>query len=575
MKHKLLAVLTLLLSYAPAAQADDDTCSFQIPEQMTIDNTTSGDDLYGSFTCDQYLINKFWKDFGFDDSWKEKGLIYQGSRHDFGFSEPCNVDLPLARTFNSLQLLRSVRAGENGFPDGPHYIFAANKIENFQTDCSHPFNGAIAGSLPIPLLSFTALYLPFFSDYSVPERAAIIAHEARHYDKSIINLSLTGHESCPWNPDYYGCDPSWEYQGPFAYQVSLLWDYATRDTIGSPALRYLSGRDANVILDVFFVKDPGFRLPPAYYCPKNRYAVSSTECAACPEGRIPNPARDACGQCPGNTVASKDGSTCEECLGNSIPSFDHDRCVDSGNFFSQPVQPVMTGGISSGFVYLPHDSDPTDSDGDGVLNGDDNCPAHSNTGQSDLDQDGTGDACDADDDGDNSPDNQDNCPSDVNADQTDGDADGLGDQCDACPEDPDNDPDHDGVCNNPVHGEGNPPPAEESIDPEVGPKDSNPQMNSSDNPGPVHGEVNPPPAEGGLDPEIVPPAPASQSDSKDDAVESDQGSSQNIPGAPGTPEGGCQLGHAISGRQANLAILFLFIAPLVLMKTIRNGVVEL
>ncbi len=39
---------------------------------------------------------------------------------------------------------------------------------------------------------------------------------------------------------------------------------------------------------------------------------------------------------------------------------------------------------------------PTDSDGDGVPDGQDNCPSTSNSNQDDFDSDGTGDACDVD-----------------------------------------------------------------------------------------------------------------------------------------------------------------------------------
>ena len=57
-----------------------------------------------------------------------------------------------------------------------------------------------------------------------------------------------------------------------------------------------------------------------------------------------------------------------------------------------------------------------------------------------------GDACEADSDGDGVTDDEDNCPATPNADQADGDGDGLGDACDTCPDDPDNDIDGDGVC---------------------------------------------------------------------------------------------------------------------------------
>jgi hypothetical protein len=81
----------------------------------------------------------------------------------------------------------------------------------------------------------------------------------------------------------------------------------------------------------------------------------------------------------------------------------------------------------------------TDTDGDGVVDGLDNCPTARNAHQRDADADGTGDACDEGDaDQDGTPDFEDLCPAlDLRPVDTDGD--GVGDQCDLCPEvaDPD------------------------------------------------------------------------------------------------------------------------------------------
>jgi hypothetical protein len=58
-----------------------------------------------------------------------------------------------------------------------------------------------------------------------------------------------------------------------------------------------------------------------------------------------------------------------------------------------------------------------DSDGDGVLDREDNCKNFSNPDQTDTDQDGVGDACD-------------NCEGVANSNQQDRDHDGIGDACD-------------------------------------------------------------------------------------------------------------------------------------------------
>ena len=71
-----------------------------------------------------------------------------------------------------------------------------------------------------------------------------------------------------------------------------------------------------------------------------------------------------------------------------------------------------------------------DTDGDDIKDGEDNCKLTPNTSQTNTDNDGEGDACDADDDNDTVLDINDNCPLAVNTGQADMDGDGLGDACD-------------------------------------------------------------------------------------------------------------------------------------------------
>jgi hypothetical protein len=81
-----------------------------------------------------------------------------------------------------------------------------------------------------------------------------------------------------------------------------------------------------------------------------------------------------------------------------------------------------------------------DIDFDGISNETDNCVDVENRDQSDVDNDGKGDACDTDSDNDQVLDASDNCPLDANTDQADEDSDSIGDACD-------NDADNDGILN--------------------------------------------------------------------------------------------------------------------------------
>ena len=91
------------------------------------------------------------------------------------------------------------------------------------------------------------------------------------------------------------------------------------------------------------------------------------------------------------------------------------------------------------------DQTPTgDDDEDGVDNAVDNCPNTANTNQLDSDDDGIGDVCDTDIDNDGIDNAVDNCPNTANANQLDTDNDGIGDQCDDTPT---GDSDNDGIDN--------------------------------------------------------------------------------------------------------------------------------
>jgi hypothetical protein len=87
--------------------------------------------------------------------------------------------------------------------------------------------------------------------------------------------------------------------------------------------------------------------------------------------------------------------------------------------------------MAANYVFSFQTAGNPDIDGDGVLNGADNCPSVANADQANQDGDAFGDACDDDIDGDGVLNSADNCPTTSNADQADADADSIGNACDA------------------------------------------------------------------------------------------------------------------------------------------------
>lgn len=83
-----------------------------------------------------------------------------------------------------------------------------------------------------------------------------------------------------------------------------------------------------------------------------------------------------------------------------------------------------------GGVFPNPQYEPADTDQDGIIDVQDNCPRHENADQADVDLNGRGDACE-DFDRDGVVNQVDNCPNAPNREQSDIDRDGVGDTCDA------------------------------------------------------------------------------------------------------------------------------------------------
>jgi hypothetical protein len=138
-------------------------------------------------------------------------------------------------------------------------------------------------------------------------------------------------------------------------------------------------------------------------------------------------------ECPSNCADNdQDGYKDKTCGGND--------CDDNDSSRHPNAQEICDGKDNdcNNLISLSE----TDTDNDGYLLCNDNCPYAPNSTQIDSDGDGEGDACDVcpndinniDNDEDNICDNNDNCLGIANEDQIDLDIDSVGDACDNCPE---------------------------------------------------------------------------------------------------------------------------------------------
>lgn len=205
----------------------------------------SGDRLYGPRSCWQAFIDWAWDAYDFDKSDWDDG---------FGWHAACDIRLPLARTFNAIFCL------EYSSPDPSNESFsmpilwwggryARSHIDELDARCGDgtAFAATRTGGLFVD--EWTRLYLGFFYNEDVPERASTLIHEARHADAG------KGH-------DRNGRDPDWAYNGANRFQIAWLAWFINQGENTSLALKTRARQAANFRLATRFATDPGFRLDP-------------------------------------------------------------------------------------------------------------------------------------------------------------------------------------------------------------------------------------------------------------------------------------------------------------------------
>jgi hypothetical protein len=212
-------------------------CEYTVPNL-----TASGDGLYAARICNQPFIDWAWDIFDFDrDDWDE----------GFGWEAPCDISQPLARTFAAIWCLTYSAEDYRDEGDGRDILhwggrYARSHIDELDGRCGPDDKSVVArthsGGLFVD--EWTQLYMPFFYQRSVPERAGTLVHESRH---------AGGRPH-----DAGNLDSSWEYNGAWRWHVCWLAWFASTGRRTSTAMQLLARQRANIILTTGFVNPPGF-----------------------------------------------------------------------------------------------------------------------------------------------------------------------------------------------------------------------------------------------------------------------------------------------------------------------------
>jgi len=226
-----------------------DTCYYQPGN-----NNDSGDNLYGSFVCDQKYIDQFWYHFDFDkEDWDD----------GFGYDDCCNINKPLARTFNALYLLaysaEDYAKNTSDFSGNAlrwGYPYAATYIDELDGRCGSGDKNSGARATTywggwIFVDDRTVLKWPFFYGENVVERAGTVLHESRH----AAGKEHNGDSGCPRGKS---CDTNWDYHGANMYQVLYLWWFYVDGTRTTSAMRNYAKVEAQRIIDTGFNTNPGY-----------------------------------------------------------------------------------------------------------------------------------------------------------------------------------------------------------------------------------------------------------------------------------------------------------------------------
>ncbi|WDE03456.1 hypothetical protein SG34_018930 [Thalassomonas viridans] len=212
------------------------------------DKNASGDNFYEQYICQQEYLDYFGEAYGLTSN-----KSYQD--HNSNQHHACNT--PQARMFNACYLLTySADDYQNDAYDAPQNILQWGRRyirENFNRLRSLCGAGDTIASCTDGTCE---VYLSFFYDHSVAERAAILLHEARH--------EARGHNANFPVGSVFGCggdaDSHWDHQGAWTFEAGYLCWFYGAGTRTTSAAKERARQAANVIIDNAFTNHPGFNV---------------------------------------------------------------------------------------------------------------------------------------------------------------------------------------------------------------------------------------------------------------------------------------------------------------------------
>jgi hypothetical protein len=168
----------------------------------------------------------------------------------WGFSDACNPDTPLNRTFRALELLQISKDPSYGnVALNTAYDNSVKWTKHLRPGCAYNKNDTAAG---MHANKITYLYLQIFQT-DIIRLASTIVHEARHTVKS-----HNGGTGCPARAS---CDKTYEYDGANAHELRYAWWYGVSSNNSTNFTRQFALDQARITQDLGFNKRPNLNIP--------------------------------------------------------------------------------------------------------------------------------------------------------------------------------------------------------------------------------------------------------------------------------------------------------------------------